>query len=414
MTPELLDLLRCPYCGGRLDLVTTAFSQKQDDTIVNGVLGCECCTFPVVDAIPVLHLQANAVIARQQIEAGDPAAALRAMAGVESAEQAASFEAAAASSTSTYRDIVDTLGVGLEGGYFMYRFSDPTFIVAEAVVRSVARPALHGGGRALDVCGGSGHLTRSLLPLSSRPPVLADLFFTKLWLARRFTAPGCLPVCCDGNSPLPLARGVFDCAMCCDAVMFLWHKRQFVSELFRAVDGSPRATVLLGHAHSQLVWSPSHGDTLTPAGYRNLFETATPRVYGESQLFADVVRGTALDLTRNQKDAELEHDAALTLVASKAEGVFAQHPLDISPATGGEWRINPLYSVSNEEGQLHGRLHFPSEDYEYEYSALREYLPDEVFIDPRALAALQSGATAPTLEPLIRRHVIVELPRQYY
>ncbi len=414
MTPELLDLLRCPYCGGRLDIVTTAFSQKQGGAIVNGVLGCECCTFPVVDGIPVLHLQANAVTARQRIEAGDPAAALREMAGVESAAQAASFEAAAASSTATYRDIVDTLGVGLEGGYFMYRFSDPTFIVAEAVVRAVARTALQGGGRALDVCGGSGHLTRSLLALSSQPPVLADLFFTKLWLARRFTAPGCLPVCCDGNSPLPLARGMFDFAMCCDAVMFLWHKRQFVSELFRAVDGSPRATVLLGHAHSQLVWSPSHGDTLTPAGYRNLFETATPRVYGESQLFADVVRGMTLDLTRNQKDSELEQDAALTLVASKVDGVFARHPLDIASSTGGEWRINPLYSVSREAGHLHGRLQFPSEDYEYEYSALREYLPEEVFIDERALAALQSGAPAQSLDELIRRRVIVELPRQYY
>jgi hypothetical protein len=286
--------------------------------------------------------------------------------------------------------------------------------VAEAVVRAVAGAALGGRGRALDVCGGSGHLTRSLLPVSSQAPVLADLFFTKLWLARRFTAPGCLPVCCDGNSPLPLARGVFDFAMCCDAVMFLWHKRQFVSELFRAVDGSSRATVLVGHAHSQLVWSPSHGDTLTPAGYRNLFETAKPRVYGESQLFSDVVAGSALDLTRNQNDSELQTEAALTLVASKVDGVFARHPLGVPPPMGGEWRINPLYSVSEEDGQLHGRLQFPSEDYEYEYSALREYLPDDVFIDRAAFAELQSGRMPALLEDLIRRRVIVELPKQYY
>jgi len=414
MNRDLLEILRCPFCGGRLELVESLFHEATGDTVQHGVIACECCTFPVVDGIPVMHLQASGVAARAQIEAGSPAGALRAMAGVESAEQAERFEAAAASPSSTYKDIVETLGVGLEGGYFMYRFSDPTFVVADAVVRTVAGVVLRGGGRALDVCGGSGHLTRSLLPLSSPPPVLADLFFTKLWLARRFTAPGSIPVCCDGNSPLPFARGAFDFAMCADAIMFLWLKRQFVGELFRAVHGSKRATVLVGHAHNQQVWSPSHGDTLTPAGYRNLFETAAPRVFGESQLFADVVRGEALDLARVQRDATLETEAALTLVASSVDGVFARHPLGLPPALGGEWRINPLYSVSQDGPQLHGRLQFPSEDYEYEYSALREYLPDDVFIDAGAFAALQGGTVPPALQDLIRRRVIVELPKQYY
>ena len=45
------------------------------------------------------------------------------------------------------------------------------------------------------------------------PPVLADLYFSKIWLARQFTAPGCEPVCCDGNSPMPFARGAFQYAM---------------------------------------------------------------------------------------------------------------------------------------------------------------------------------------------------------
>ena len=86
---------------------------------------------------------------------------------------------------------MDALGPSFEGGYFLYRFSDPTYIVADAVVRAVAGTVLKHGGRAIDLCGGSGHLTRSLLELSSPAPVLADLYFSKIWLARRFTAPGC-------------------------------------------------------------------------------------------------------------------------------------------------------------------------------------------------------------------------------
>jgi hypothetical protein len=200
-----------------------------------------------------MHLHPSAVQARERIEAGHPDLALRAMIGLDDEEQARRFEAAAGSAAATYCDLVEALGPGFEGGYFLYRFSDPTFVVADAVVRAVAGTVLGPGGRALDVCGGSGHLTRSLVPLSRPAPVLADLFFPKIWLARRFTSPGALPVCCDGNSPLPFARGAFDFAMCSDAFMFIWSKRQFVGELFRAVDGSPRATVLINHTHNQLV-----------------------------------------------------------------------------------------------------------------------------------------------------------------
>ena len=54
----------------------------------DGVLGCQCCVFPVVDGIPVLHLHPASVAARERIEAGTPELALRAMAGVESEAQA--------------------------------------------------------------------------------------------------------------------------------------------------------------------------------------------------------------------------------------------------------------------------------------------------------------------------------------
>jgi uncharacterized protein YbaR (Trm112 family) len=411
---ELLETLRCPYCGGALELVTSSFHRSGDDTISDGVLGCQCCVFPIVDGIPVLHLHPAAVKAREHIEAGETALALRTVIGIDDDEQAARFEAAATSPASTYKDLVSALGPSLEGGYFLYRFSDPTFVVADAVVTAVAGVVLQGGGRAIDICGGSGHLTRRLLSLSSHRPVLADLFFTKIWLARRFTAPGAVPVCCDGNAPLPFARGSFDFAMCSDAFMFIWMKRQFVGEMFRAVDGSPRGTVLISHTHNQLVWSPSHGQTLTPSGYRALFETVRPAVFGESSLFDDVVRGTSLDLTRTAGDADLAAEAALTLIASPVEAVFASHPLRAPRLADGQWQINPLYEVTAGGERLRGRLRFPSPDYEDEYGACRAYLPDEVFIDAAAFERLRSDGEEPSLSDLVRRRVIVELPRRYY
>lgn len=414
MQRDLLTILRCPYCGGRLELVTSLFHRATADTIGDGVLGCECCVFPVVDGIPVLHLHPAAVRAREHVEQGRPDLALRAMVGVDQGAQAEAFDAAARSPQSTYRDIVDSLGPGFEGGYFLYRFSDPTFIVADAVVRAVAGTVLRQGGRALDICGGSGHLTRTLAAMSSEPPVLADLFYPKIWLARRFTVPSAVPVCCDGNSALPFARGVFDYAMCADAFMFIWTKRQFIGEMFRAVDGSPRATVVVIHTHNQMIWSPSHGQALTARGYRNLFETAEPRMFGESRLFADVVGGASLDLSRRDDAAALEAEAAFTLIASPVDVIFSRHALATAPVAEGRWRVNPLYQLREEDGFVDGILQFPSTDYADEYGACRQYLPDRIRIEAADFRSLEQGSLPPALDELVRRRAIVQLPDRYY
>ena len=95
MNIELLDILRCPFCGTRLELVSSMFHRSISDQIHDGILACECCIFPVVDGIPVLHLQPAAVQAREHIEAGRPAQALRTMVGLETDDAAEHFEAAA-------------------------------------------------------------------------------------------------------------------------------------------------------------------------------------------------------------------------------------------------------------------------------------------------------------------------------
>ncbi len=411
---QTLEILRCPFCGGRFELVTSMFHRSTEDEIHDGILGCHCCIFPVVDGIPVLHLRPDAISARDHIDSGRPDMALRAMVGLEDDLQAEQFEAAAASSTSTFKDVVEAFGPNFEGGYFLYRFSDPTYLVAHAVVRSVARAVLGGRRRAIDICGGSGHLTRALMDLSSPAPVLADLFYPKVWLARRFTAPGCEPVCCDGNGPMPFARGAFSYAMCSDAFQYIWTKRLFIGEMSRMVDDSDPGAVVINHTHNQLTWSPSHGQPLSPAGYADLFETLPPRIYGEAGLFADVVKGGPLDLSRREAPEALDSDPALTIVASRHPLVYGVHDLDTPTGLGGEFRINPLYTVDDRGGELHLRLSFPNADYEDEYGACKQYLPGAVVVQRSDLAALQSGDAPAALADLIRRRVIVELPARYY
>jgi uncharacterized protein YbaR (Trm112 family) len=407
--PTAFDYLRCPYCGGRLELVESHYYRRQAEDLLDGIIACNCCVFPVVDGIPVMHLLPSATTAREHIEAKQPDLARRVMFGLEDTAQSELFDHVAASSDATYKD-----------GYFLYRFSDPTFVIADAVARAVAGTVLADGGRAVDICGGSGHLTRSLLALSKEPPVLADLYYAKIWLARRFTAPGCEPVCCDGNAPLPFARGTFRFAMCTDAFMYIWTKRQFAGEMERLIDAGengPAGAALIGHTHNARTWSPSHGQPLPPEGYANLFETVTPRLFAEARLFADLVDtpGGGLDLSRRDPPDVLDADPALTIIASRHPGVFERHAQRPPEQAVGEFRLNPLYSVEPVGAtEVRLRLRFPDEDYEQEYGACRRYLPDEVTVARALVDALPSAVLPPGLAGLVARRVVLHLPARYY
>jgi uncharacterized protein YbaR (Trm112 family) len=431
MRIDTLEFLRCPYCGGRFELDASHFHNRTGDAIQDGLLACQCCNLPVVDGIPVLHLLPDATTALDHLRAARPDLARRAMFGLDDESRADAFDAVAASDGATYKEIVDALGPSFEGGYFLYRFSDPTYLVAQAVVHAVASTVLspstdqgRGARRAVDICGGSGHVTRTLLDLTPEPVVLADLYFAKVWLARRFTAPGCEPVCCDGNAPMPFARGAFAFAMCTDAFMYIWTKRQFVGEMERLIDTQSGRTgrresrdgaVLIGHTHNERTWSPSHGQPLAPEGYAALFETLEPRIFGELQLFADVVKGGPLDLSRVDDPVALDANPALTIVASRDPRVFRPHLLAPPPArASGELRLNPLYEQHAEGDRLRLRLTFPNEEYADEYGACRQYLPEELTLDRGTLARLASGQVTGDLVDLVRRKVIVDLPNRYY
>ena len=137
--------------------------------------------------------------------------------------------------------------------------------------------------------------------------------------------------------------------------MYIWTKRQFVQEMLRLTDvGDSRSAVVINHTHNQLAWSPSHGQTLPPSGYRNLFETIEPRVFAESRLLADIVGGRTLDLSRHDDPGSLDADPALTLIASREPAVFAAHPLGVRETARGEFRVNPLYQARAEgEGRAY-------------------------------------------------------------
>src|SRR6185369_15263974 len=193
MDASLLDVLRCPFCGTHLDLVDNEALVRDGSRIVWGVLGCQCCAFPIIDGIPVLIADDSTRTAMHVMEAGGRDDVLASLLGLD-ADGAGRLRTLLNGGRATYRDALEVISPDAEGTYFIYRFSDPTFVLAETLVRALGadrRRTAH----VIDLCGGSGHLTRVLGELSDRPVVVADVYFWKLWLAARFTAPGCAPVC---------------------------------------------------------------------------------------------------------------------------------------------------------------------------------------------------------------------------
>ena len=79
-----------------------------------------------------------------------------------------------------------------------------------------------------------------------------------------------------------------------------------------------------------------------------------------------------------------------------------------------EWRINPLYAVTERDGRLDLRLTFPDAAYEDEYGACKRYLPEVATLAASDLETLQAGRSVAAITDLVRRRVLVALPKRYY
>lgn len=408
MRIETLSILRCPFCGTRLTLVENEALWRVADRIEAGVLGCECCAFPIVDGIPVLIANDTTRTAMHLLEAKQGDAALHLLLGLDGERIDAFQRFVADRDAMTYRQGVKILSVDAEAEYFVYRFSDPTFRVGRAVVQACG-PMAARSGRYLDLCGGSGHLTRSLV--SDQAAVLADVFFWKLWLAKEFIAPDSEAICCDANSPLPFARHTFSMVVLSDAFPYLWHKRLATDEMMRLA--GPAGVIVMPHLHSSLGWNYSAGMPLTPAAYRDLLEPQNPKLFRDSRLLDQVLDGY-LDLSAAEAPEALEGEAALVVVASRDESLFKRIELPWMPPAPDTVIVNPLYRVELRGMESVLTLSFPTEEYADEFTAAKRYLPDTLTLPGDVTRSVQRDAIGATrYDDLCRRLVFVSVPERY-
>lgn len=412
MTAEGLDpALRCPFCGGGFTLHETVRRFGPDGRLDSGVIWCECCAFPVAAGIPVLKTDEACRAAMQALEDGRPDEAVHALLGLDGARTQA-FRDLEARGGATYREAIAVLSPDPEGTYFVYRLSDPTFVMAEGIVRALAQAPGTFTGRVLDVCGGSGHLTRVITTLRrSIDVVLADVFFWKLWLARRFTVPGVAAVCCDGNHPLPFAPATFSTVVLSDAFPYIWHKRLLAGEMVRQAGAD--GLIVMPHLHSSLGWNYSAGMTLTPRSYAGLFAELEPRLFADEPLFRAAADGAAIDLSQPLSPEALGAENSFTLIASRNAELFRRFDAPILGAPAGHLVVNPLYRVTRSGAASTLTLEFPTPGYADEFAACRRYLPDSVEVGGDVSGPIDPRADWLDVNGLRRARVLIDAPPGY-
>jgi SAM-dependent methyltransferase len=351
------------------------------------------------------------------LEAGSADEALVCLLGLSDPDRRRRFRRLMGGETPTYREALELLCDDAEGTWCLHRFTDPTFVTAESLIRALAQQRSPFRGRVLDLCGGTGHLTRVLQ--AQRAPgdssvagtVLADVGFWKLWLASRFTAPGVAAVCCDANNPLPFARGTFAAVFLADAFPYIWHKRMLAEEMMRLVGGD--GLIVMPHLHSALGENHSAGDTLTPAAYRALFGSHHPRLFSDERLFDDVVERHVVDLTRDATPEELGTEASFTLVASPDSGLFRRYVVPPTADVTGALVVNPLYAVARSGGSTTLTLRFPTPEYEAEFAECRRYLPERITVEADLAPPILAESLGPEYAYLREHRVLIDAPIGY-
>jgi len=376
------------------------------------VLGCDCCAFPIVAGIPVFIADEATRDAMHQMEEGHDEQALFTLLGLDAARGASFRGLLKRGAAATYREALSILSLDAEAECFLYRFSDPTYLTMQALLRGIGQNRWAVSRPVLDLCGGSGHLTRVLTGL--RPAggtVDADVFFWKLWMAKRFMVPECDPICCDANSPLPFARDVFSLAVLADAFPYVWHKRMLAEEMMRLVghDG----VIVMPHLHSSLGDNFSAGMTLTPTGYRDLFASQQPRLFSDERMYRDTLERRTIDLTADASPEDIGTESSLTLVASARPELFRKYEVPDEQEISGTLTVNPLYSLELRGGSSVLTLTFPTPEYEEEFGACKEYLPLTVTVRADLTGPIVPATLGADASELRRRRVIIDAPPHY-
>jgi SAM-dependent methyltransferase/uncharacterized protein YbaR (Trm112 family) len=298
-----------------------------------------------------------------------------------------------------------SLGMSQEiGHYFRLRTTQPRYLAFRQVV-----PYILAGDRAhpvtvVDLACGSGHVSRDLLLNDGDIRVVGlDRTFYEVWLAKHWVAPAADFICADAAGGLPLADDSVGSVVCSDAFHYLPRPEDVVHELLRCCPTGPITVTRVANAQ----YEPHEGLERDPDGWRDLFRGRECDVLSEKELLAKYLAKEPLKLSD-----EVSPDAA----ADKWLTAVTWHP-DRSmptpdaapdyPHARGRLTINPVYRTTATPAGVEGQLEFPSQWYEFENGAMREYHAPVFTMTQAELADLRAGRRTARTEELVDSFVLI-------
>jgi len=452
---SLTQLLRCPFCSGRLGRSRTELIDRKPGF---DVLSCYCGHYPVVAGIPILKkgpIGTNQQTADQvidSIKAGRYKEALLSM--ILPSPSSADFAPRWLQALPSFRGIgrvkallgkpgqrrwkehgvayLTQLGDQIKGrelfdfyfcrstgdardpyGYFAFRFGQPRHLVALSLACLIRRP----GKPVLDLACGFGHITRHLVNRAEGRPVIGlDRNFFMLYVAKKWLAPEAEYVCAQADSGLPFSDDSFSTVLCSDAFHVFPGKANCIRELKRLVgsDGS----IILGTLRNALVEKHlnRYRTSLPPEGYEALVADIPHRLVANSDILARYLKKQGPSLEQPTETAHLTIEPWLSLVASHRQEVFQDYGrFKDWPHAEGRLDLNQLYKEEKRDGlgSIYLRRTFPSAWYEKEDGDCKQYEPETVSVSAAALNNLAQGNRSADVERLIEQFVVVGMPERY-
>jgi SAM-dependent methyltransferase/uncharacterized protein YbaR (Trm112 family) len=427
MKQELLELLKCPYCGSDFEIeeIYEVFSEDEDE-IRNGCIKCECSEYPILEGILILKNTATKkyIIEHLKKKEVEKAVALSFKEGVNDICRVADFIepkpagkiikkcllgfARHSSISNKKTSFFDALGKGSYEVYLKHRFSSQTFWSLYPFVPLLRRRRK----RILEVCCGAGHASFVISNyVNPEELICVDGKFKSLYLAKKYFSNAEF-INIDANYQLPFKDGIFSSVLIMDAFHYVDARALLAKEFERVLN--PEGMLLLLHLHNALVENVAAGKPLSPLTWKGLFDldiTMLP----EKSIVEDFVLRDRLDLSKKCSEKDLNSSDAILMIAGADSDCFEGLWEDILGIKE-NLIINPIYKMEEKGDKIVLEREFPSEFFRMEYPLTEKYLPERCEIDKRFVKGRivrVSDSDEIEIEDLMRKFVIINVPENY-
>ena len=430
MKQELLELMKCPYCGTDFE-IDEVYSENKEK-IINGCINCECNEYPILEGILILKNTATKECIIEYLKKGEIEKAVALSFGdytndicrvadfIEPKPFGKLFKKNLLSFVNSYSKKIykkysdkslsfcDVLGNGSFEIYLKHRFSSQTFWSLYPFIKLLRKKRK----RILEVCCGAGHASFVISKYVNPDELICvDGEFKSLYLAKKYFSNAEF-INIDANYSLPFKDDIFSSVLMMDAFHYVDARALLAKEFERVLN--KEGMLLLLHIHNALVENVVAGKPLFPSTWVGLFDLNV-KALPEKAVIEDFILRDRLDLSKKYSEEELNSSDAIIMTRGVDSDCFDELWKDILEVKE-NLIINPIYKMKLEGDKILLEREFPSEFFRKEYPLTKKYLPERCLIDKRFVderSVCVSGEDEIEIKDLMRKFVVINVSENY-